>query len=662
MFSMEKNNKTIVILFWIFFGFIFFGVMTFSADLIPFDDGKINSTNITNFIKVYNETTKTITISNDSGLKEDISKIKLNTDWCKEENNCRLETPNGITVILPVGYQKVAEFEVELFDDTYTDAFDKIEFYNNLDNKLIERQFDYKYWGQEEIDVNDWKEVCEGKFINGTEICNLKIVGTKKETVWNWINFDTKNLIKGKITIGIFTEVYMGDNVEWIPTLFGKEINEWASFVQSSGTQTFIDMGGVNYTVMTFTSNGTFNVTGDTLNVSVLVIAGGGPGRSGGGGAGGLIYYEEHDVIVGNYDVVVGIGGKNSTGGIGETKGQNSSFDGLIAFGGGIAGAVGGAGGFGGSGAGAGGNSATGGTGLAGQGNNGGGGLVPSPYSAGGGGGAGAVGGTGVNPTSGNGGVGLTYTINGTSHCWAGGGGGGTGNGAATPGNGACGGGDGNNAGGISAINGTGSGGGGGGSNAAGGRGGDGVVIIRYLTPVVSSITTTLNSPSNTVIWANFTVPFNASATTTGAISVKNMTLNLWFSNGTAYKILTNTTTGTANTTTWGVNLVQDSSLSYIWNVLSASNVSETDWATNYTLSVGLNLSGTLKYGNGTAVNLGTVIAIYEINNTFAGKTNSTSDGSWSIGALPKGNYLITGYYRQNISIDGDVEAHVSLP
>ena len=44
-----------------------------------------------------------------------------------------------------------------------------------------------------------------------------------------------------------------------------------------------------NYTVVTFRSNGTFNVTG-TINATVLLIAGGGGGgewNSGGGGAGG---------------------------------------------------------------------------------------------------------------------------------------------------------------------------------------------------------------------------------------------------------------------------------------------------------------------------------------------------------------------------------------
>ena len=45
----------------------------------------------------------------------------------------------------------------------------------------------------------------------------------------------TQELPKGKLRIGVFTSVYFGDNIEWIPTLFGVRINEWAVFRDSFG-------------------------------------------------------------------------------------------------------------------------------------------------------------------------------------------------------------------------------------------------------------------------------------------------------------------------------------------------------------------------------------------------------------------------------------------
>ncbi len=39
-----------------------------------------------------------------------------------------------------------------------------------------------------------------------------------------------KNIMKGQITVGIFTDVQIGEKVEWIPKYFGVEIDEWAQW------------------------------------------------------------------------------------------------------------------------------------------------------------------------------------------------------------------------------------------------------------------------------------------------------------------------------------------------------------------------------------------------------------------------------------------------
>jgi len=151
-------------------------------------------------VKIYDEVTQTVTIANTFNLGRDISTIQLKTP---------------LVYNVPAGYQKVAEFEVNLFDDTYTNAFEKMEFYDlNKGNEKFVREFDYKLLTYEEVWVDAYN----------------KTIG-HYETKEKWIDFDTKTLIKGKVTIGIFTEVYKGDNVEWIPTLFGKDIEEWATWV-----------------------------------------------------------------------------------------------------------------------------------------------------------------------------------------------------------------------------------------------------------------------------------------------------------------------------------------------------------------------------------------------------------------------------------------------
>jgi len=169
-------------------------------------------------IKDYDESTRTITISNFLGIGRDVSTIQLNTP---------------LDYRVGAGYQKVAEFEIDLFDDTYSNAFKEMEFYDlNNNEEKFERNFDYKYKTTELVDVNNYKQVCELS-LNRTKVCENVLVGTHQEEKEVWKDLDTSILIKGKITIGIFTEVKVGDYVEWIPTLFGKEIDEWATWTAS---------------------------------------------------------------------------------------------------------------------------------------------------------------------------------------------------------------------------------------------------------------------------------------------------------------------------------------------------------------------------------------------------------------------------------------------
>ena len=274
----------------------------------------------------------------------------------------------------------------------------------------------------------------------------------------------------------------------------------------------------------------------NTPSVSVLVVGGGGGGgmdMGGGGGGGGVVYNSAFPITAKTYTVTVGAGGNGGPAGgtygqpslhqftIPASNGQNSSFDTIVAKGGGYGASSvrtytpnSGQGGPGGSGGGGSGYNAIydgSGAGTAGQGYRGGNGGT-SHYS-GGGGGAGGAGADGNNQP--NGGIGISNSILGTVYYW-GGGGGGSGY-SACGGNGGLGGGGGGavctTAGGGSALN-SGSGGGGGVINAQtnmpggdggantgggggggshyninnkGGNGGSGIVIISYPTGSITA-------------------------------------------------------------------------------------------------------------------------------------------------------------------------------
>lgn len=296
-------------------------------------------------------------------------------------------------------------------------------------------------------------------------------------------------------------------------------------YSDSQGTSTFAQVGTVSRaqvvrestvganTVLVFprsllVSDGGWTVPSGVTALDYLIVGGGGGGSpSGGGGAGGLLSGSLTSITDGVKPIVVGTGGAGGAGlyGTAGFDGGNSSVFGLTSFGGGGAGAndfsdtpggsYGGQGRDGGSGGGGGtamrtnlGGDGTDGQGFAGGSNY----PTAGPYPGGGGGGAGGAGGDATSSAGGSAGVGVYSAITGTSVGYAGGGAGtsfranegSAGTSAAAYGGGLGADPSGSSDGGLGA---SGRGGGGGGalSDGLGGAGGNGVVILRYVTPVI---------------------------------------------------------------------------------------------------------------------------------------------------------------------------------
>lgn len=228
--------------------------------------------------------------------------------------------------------------------------------------------------------------------------------------------------------------------------------------------------------------------TGAGYSIEYLVIGGGGAGgagyQGGGGGAGGMVSGSFQLASGVAYSVTIGAGGTaaNNTAG----SGNGSTFENILALGGGCGGGEPSGGGYNAQSGGSGGGGswygpAVGqpGAGAGGQGNRGGFGSSGG-YAGGGGGGASAVGGdsnTGTS-TGGAGGAGRASSISGSSVTYAGGGGGSYRGG--NPGSGGSGGGGSAGNPGTAGTANTG-GGGGAGQFSGGAAGGSGIVIIRYL-------------------------------------------------------------------------------------------------------------------------------------------------------------------------------------
>lgn len=192
--------------------------------------------------KSYNKNTKTITIKNNFGiplLESKVAEIKLNT-------------PTIYNVIRGQN-RLVAEFTITNYQEEY--AFNNLRFYDLKNkNKRTDRTFTYRYKDYENVLVNDYERVCDHstkveEIDVGDRIlkvvaspnktaeemnCRTEIAGNHIEQKVIWKDFDYNDKLPlGEITIGIFTDVYPNDYIEWIPTLFGVRINEWAIWLDS---------------------------------------------------------------------------------------------------------------------------------------------------------------------------------------------------------------------------------------------------------------------------------------------------------------------------------------------------------------------------------------------------------------------------------------------
>ena len=150
-----------------------------------------------------------------------------------------------------VGYQRVAEIEIESFEDftTFNTLLSKIELYDkNDDMKQFTRKFDYKYKLIEYFYVDDY-HCSEEQAKNGSIVNHCVISGQHQESKEVWLPLNEKAFYtKGKLIIGLYTVTIDGEEVEWIPTIGNVKIIEWAVW------QAGMHLGNIAYYDMNFTA------------------------------------------------------------------------------------------------------------------------------------------------------------------------------------------------------------------------------------------------------------------------------------------------------------------------------------------------------------------------------------------------------------------------
>lgn len=161
-------------------------------------------------VKSYDINSKEVTITNAFGLGGEVAKLKL-------------ETPE--VNLVGIGYQRVAEIKFNSGDGlkNYLDEGNFELYDTKKGNKKFTRQLDFKIKVTKQILIDDY--TCRNK-VDGSD-CHIS--GNHLVNRTSWVNLEDYNFnSKGEISVGIFTNVKVNETVEWIPTIYGVRINEWA--------------------------------------------------------------------------------------------------------------------------------------------------------------------------------------------------------------------------------------------------------------------------------------------------------------------------------------------------------------------------------------------------------------------------------------------------
>ncbi len=162
--------------------------------------------------------------------KEDNMKVDIiNVLGLEKLGTIELKSHSSVDQVLEFGFGK--EEVVIYYDFTdwelYPDGLGVPIFTNMSNGEEIEKDYYFVEWVFENVEVNDYKEVCKLS-LNGTNVCKQVITRTHLEKEWSWVKLDNKNIENKRI--GLKTYVAEGDYMDAVWTIAGKEIKRHASW------------------------------------------------------------------------------------------------------------------------------------------------------------------------------------------------------------------------------------------------------------------------------------------------------------------------------------------------------------------------------------------------------------------------------------------------
>jgi len=187
-----------------------------------------------------------------------------------------LKSHKSIDEILEVGAgeNKTTMFYETNFREIYKNGFGEVIFIDMRTGEEVEKDY---YFAELIIEQRiKYKDVCENKFYeNGTKYSECSKVEDGYKEIEVWKKLENNDIPKGKITIGLITDVEVGDYIDAVWTIAGKKVKKHATWTASLNVDleaywTFGDASGTifeNISVRNLTTAGgvTYGVSGGPL-------------------------------------------------------------------------------------------------------------------------------------------------------------------------------------------------------------------------------------------------------------------------------------------------------------------------------------------------------------------------------------------------------------
>ena len=130
-----------------------------------------------------------------------------------------------------LGNKVVMYYDFE-FSEDYSNGLGDVEFTNMRNGKQVNKNYKYVYWGEEEYESPIY--TCKNLIsLNGTKTNQCSQIGSEIKTRNVWLPYNSNDIPKGNIRIGIEVEVNENDYIDGIWEVGNKLIEKHASWTES---------------------------------------------------------------------------------------------------------------------------------------------------------------------------------------------------------------------------------------------------------------------------------------------------------------------------------------------------------------------------------------------------------------------------------------------